>query len=232
VSPGELAAVTAVGVVVGVDLVSVPQAMTSRPLVASFIGGWLLGHPMIGLLAGAVLELFALETLPVGASRYPDWGPPAVATGALLADGVRADGVESVWPGLLATVIVAALVAWLGGWTMEVVRHANGAAIRRQAARLERGDPRALVTLQAGGFVRDVVRAAALTVVALVPGGVVARALAAHWRAPVALAEDGLLAVAVGAAAWSAWRLFSGRRTARWLLGGLVAGCAGALVWS
>jgi mannose/fructose/N-acetylgalactosamine-specific phosphotransferase system component IIC len=231
VSPAEVAGVTAVGVVVGVDLVSVPQAMTSRPLVAAFVGGWLLGHPMIGLLAGAVLELFALETLPVGASWYPDWGPPAVAAGALLADGVRAEQVESVWPGFLATALVAALVAWLGGWSMQVVRHANGAAIRRQGERLERGDPRALVALQAGGFVRDVVRAAVLTLVALVPGGAVARLLAAHWRAPAALAEDGLLAVALGAAAWSAWRLFGGGRTARWLLAGLVVGCAGALAW-
>jgi mannose/fructose/N-acetylgalactosamine-specific phosphotransferase system component IIC len=231
VSPAEFAAVTAVGVVVGVDLVSVPQAMTSRPLVAAFAGGWLLGHPAIGLLAGVVLELFALETLPVGAARYPDWGPPAVAAGALLADGVRADAGAGVWPGLLATVLVASAVAWLGGWTMQLLRHANGAAIRRHAERLERGDPRALVALQAGGFVRDVARAAALTVIALVPGGFVARLLAARWRGPSTVAEDALIAVAVGAAAWSAWRLFGHGRTRRWLLAGLVAGCAGALLW-
>lgn len=230
-SPGEIVGVTAVGVVVGVDLVSVPQAMTSRPMVAAFVGGWLLGHPMIGLLAGAVLELFALETLPVGAARYPDWGPPAAAAGALLADGVRSDAVAGVWPGLLATVFVATLAAWLGGWSMEVLRRANGAAIRFHAERLERGDPRALIALQAGGFVRDVVRAALLTLVALVPGGVLARALAARWRGPATLAEDALLAVAVGAAAWTAWRLFGRGPTRRWLLAGLAVGCAGALLW-
>ena len=61
------------GVLVGLDLVSVPQAMTSRPLVAA---RWRarLGDPAAGLRLGAVLELFALETLPVGAARYPDWG--------------------------------------------------------------------------------------------------------------------------------------------------------------
>jgi PTS system mannose-specific IIC component len=232
VSPGEVAGVTAVGVVVGVDLVTVPQAMTARPLVAAFVGGWLLGHPMIGLLAGAVLELFALETLPVGAARYPDWGPPAVAAGALLADGVRADTVAGVWPGLLATVLVAAVVARLGGWSMQLVRRANGAAIRRLADRLDGGDPRALVALQAGGFVRDVARAAVLTLLALVPGGWIARELASRWRGPAALAEDGLLAVALGAAAWSAWRLFGRGRTARWLAAGVAAGCAGALLWA
>jgi len=231
VTPAEIAGVLAAGVVVGVDLVSVPQAMTSRPLVAAFVGGWLLGHPMIGLLAGVVLELFALETLAVGASRYPDWGPPAVAAGALLADGVRAEAAPGVWPGLLATVLVAAACAWVGSWSMQVLRHANGAAIRSRAARLDRGDPRALVAIQAGGFVRDVVRSGALTLLALVPGGAVARLLAARWRGPSALAEDALLAVAVGAAGWSAWRLFGHGRSRRWLLGGLAAGCAGALLW-
>jgi len=231
VSPADVAGVTAVGVVVGVDLVTVPQAMTARPLVGAFIGGWLLGHPIVGLLAGVVLELFALETLPVGAARYPDWGPPAVAAGALLADGVRVDTVASVWPGLLVTVLLAALVARLGGWSMQLVRRANGAAIRLLAERLERGDPRALVALQAGGFVRDAVRAAALTLLALVPGGWLVREVAARWRGPAALAEDALLAVAVGAAAWTAWRLFGRGGTARWLAAGVAAGCLGALLW-
>jgi mannose/fructose/N-acetylgalactosamine-specific phosphotransferase system component IIC len=231
VTLGELAGVTAVGVVVGVDLVSVPQAMISRPLVGGFVGGWLLGHPMIGLLTGVILELFALETLPVGAVRYPDWGPPAVAAGALLADGVRADTVAGVWPGLLTTVLMAAAAAWVGGWSMQLVRRANGAAIRRYAERLEGGDPRALVALQAGGFVRDAGRAAALTLLTLVPGGWLARELAARWRGPATLAEDTLLLVAVGVAASSAWRLFGHGRTARWLFAGLAAGCLGALLW-
>ena len=66
---GEILGVTAVGVLAGLDLVSVPQAMTARPLVAGFVGGWLMGHPAVGLVVGVLLELFALETLPVGAAR-------------------------------------------------------------------------------------------------------------------------------------------------------------------
>ncbi|OYV73746.1 MAG: hypothetical protein B7Z72_01815, partial [Gemmatimonadetes bacterium 21-71-4] len=57
------------GGVAGLDTVSFPQAMISRPLVAATLGGMLAGAPMHGLLVGAVLELIALETLPVGASR-------------------------------------------------------------------------------------------------------------------------------------------------------------------
>ena len=38
-----------------------------------------------GLLLGAALELIALETLPFGASRYPEWGSASVVGGAIFA---------------------------------------------------------------------------------------------------------------------------------------------------
>jgi PTS system mannose-specific IIC component len=230
VTLGDILGVTAVGVVVGVDLVSVPQAMTARPLVAGFVGGWIAGSPVYGLLIGAVLELFALETLPVGASRYPDWGPPSVAAGALFQPGPGGAFPHPFWPWLLSLVLVSALVAWFGGWALDAVHRANGAAISRRAAALEAGDPRALILLQAWGFVRDAGRAAALTLVALLPGGFVARVVAEQWRAPTALAEDVALAVAVGVAAAAAWRLFGRGKTARWLLAGVSAGLAVALL--
>ena len=231
-TPGDILGVTAVGVVVGVDLVTVPQAMVSRPLVAAFVGGWLVGSPAYGLLIGAVLELFALETLPVGAARYPDWGPPAVAAGALFPPGPGGVFTAPFWPWLLSLVLVTGVVAWLGGWAMDGVHRANGAAIRRRAAELEAGDPRALVRLQAWGFVRDAARAAVLTLVALVPGGFVAKVVALQWHAPGILAETTVLAVAAGVAAASAWRLHARGRPARWLFGGAAAGLAGALLWA
>ena len=229
---GEILGVTAVGVLAGLDLVSVPQAMTARPLVAGFVGGWLMGHPAVGLVVGVLLELFALETLPVGAARYPDWGPPAVATGALVAERAGTTVAAGIWPVLLIAVLVAALAASIGTWSMHLVRHANGAAIRRYADRLELGDPQALIALQAGGFVRDAGRAAALTLLTLLPGGVVVRVLSESWRAPAVVAEGIVLSVALGAGACSVGRLFGRGATARWLLAGLVGGCAGVLLWA
>ncbi|MBA3761296.1 MAG: PTS sugar transporter subunit IIC, partial [Gemmatimonadales bacterium] len=67
------------GTLVGLDLVSVPQAMISRPLVAGTVAGWLVGDVEAGLRIGVVFELFALDVLPVGAVRYPDYGPATVA---------------------------------------------------------------------------------------------------------------------------------------------------------
>ena len=63
------------GTIVALDLVSVPQAMLSRPLVAGAVAGWLAGDVEAGLRVGVVLELFALDVLPIGAVRYPDYGP-------------------------------------------------------------------------------------------------------------------------------------------------------------
>ena len=66
------------GGLLGLDVVSFPQAMVSRPIVASTLAGTLIGHSESGLLIGVVLELIALDTLPFGASRYPEWGSASV----------------------------------------------------------------------------------------------------------------------------------------------------------
>src|SRR5436190_22026251 len=71
------------GTLVGLDLVSVPQAMISRPLVAGTVAGWLAGDVQAGLRIGVLFELFALDVLPVGAVRYPDYGPATIAAVAL-----------------------------------------------------------------------------------------------------------------------------------------------------
>src|SRR5438270_8203827 len=73
------------GGVLGLDVVSFPQAMISRPLVASTLAGALIGEAPSGLLLGAALELIALETLPFGAARYPEWGSASVVGGAIFA---------------------------------------------------------------------------------------------------------------------------------------------------
>jgi mannose/fructose/N-acetylgalactosamine-specific phosphotransferase system component IIC len=72
--------------VAGLDLVSVLQTLTSRPLVVGPVAGWLLGDVEVGLRVGAVLELYALDVVPVGSSRYPDFGAATVG-GVVFAAG-------------------------------------------------------------------------------------------------------------------------------------------------
>ena len=67
------------GTLVGLDLVSVPQIMIARPLVAGAGAGLILGDLETGLRLGVLFELFQLDILPVGAARYPEYGPATVA---------------------------------------------------------------------------------------------------------------------------------------------------------
>jgi PTS system mannose-specific IIC component len=70
------------GTIVGVDLVSFPQAMLNRPLVAASVTGFLIGDLEAGLRIGLLLECFALDVIPIGATRYPDFGPASVVATA------------------------------------------------------------------------------------------------------------------------------------------------------
>ena len=56
------------GTIVGVDLVSFPQGLLNRPLVAAAVTGWLLGDLEAGLQVGLLLECFALDVIPIGAA--------------------------------------------------------------------------------------------------------------------------------------------------------------------
>src|SRR5512147_1704047 len=113
------------GGILGLDVVSFPQAMISRPLVAATLAGVLIGHPAGGLLIGAVLELIALETLPFGASRYPEWGSASVVGGAIFASH------PSHPAGAMTCGMLAALATtWVGGWTMVKLRQANASWAR------------------------------------------------------------------------------------------------------
>ena len=217
-----VAAVLGVGAVAGLDLVSVPQAMIGRPLVAGFLGGAVVGGPLAGLATGAVLELFAFETLPVGASRYPDWGPAAAAAGALAA--LRGGVWDPAW--MAGIMVVALLAAWLGGLSMQLVRRLNAAQLRRRARALEEGDAGVLVALQLGGIARDLVRAAALTGFTLAVGERVARHVAEGWRAPRPVAEIAVVGAALGVASLSAARLFGQGAPRRWFAAGAVAAVA------
>lgn len=50
----------------------VPQAMISRPIVAAPVIGLILGDPYTGLIAGALIELFWIDQLPIGAYIPPN----------------------------------------------------------------------------------------------------------------------------------------------------------------
>ncbi|MDX2193173.1 MAG: hypothetical protein NW201_07455, partial [Gemmatimonadales bacterium] len=153
----------------------------------------------------------------VGASRYPDYGPAAVA-GAVLAAGLPAGA------GLALGGLLGLALAELGGWSIVALRGANARAIVARAAALDAGDAGAIGALQAGGIARDALRGMALTAAGLAVGAV------AQGRVPpeaVALPVAALVTGAgLAAALHGAWR---GQRVA-WLGAGVAAGVLAAAV--
>lgn len=222
----QIVAVVLAGTLVGLDLASFPQAMFSRPLVAGLIGGCLAGHPVPGLAIGALLELFALDTLPVGASRNPDWGPGSVATGALA--GAHADGIMA--SGLLGLVFVAVIAAWASGWLSHLVRRANGTSVDALRTAVDAGDRAALRSIQRAGLLRDATRSFAVTALVLALGDIVSALFARTWAGPQNLALIALAATSLGVALYAGVRIAGPGKQRLWFAGGLLVGGLGVAV--
>ena len=206
------------GGVLGLDVVSFPQAMISRPLVAATLAGALIGQPLNGLLIGVALEMFALETLPFGASRYPEWGSASVVGGALFAAEPAAGA------GALAVAILGALaVAWVGGHSMVGLRRLSAVWARRHRRSLEAGDYRTVVGLQLFGLTADLVRGALLTVIGLMVLRPLVIASDALWMTDARVSRAVVVGLAATVAAAAAWKIFHVTPGARWLFAvGLV----------
>ncbi|MDE3052898.1 MAG: PTS sugar transporter subunit IIC [Gemmatimonadota bacterium] len=213
-------AVALLGGVTGLDTVSFPQAMISRPIVAATLGGALAGAPAQGLLVGAVLELIALETLPVGASRYPEWGSASTVAGAIYGAAPPA-----TVGALMAAVFGALIVAWIGGWTMVKLRQRNAATARRHQAALDAGSRGAVVGVQLSGLAADFARGAVLAAAAYVALVPLEAILVGRWAVSEHLTRAVLVATAAAVAVGAMWKLFHATAWARWVfLGGLALG--------
>jgi PTS system mannose-specific IIC component len=204
------------GTLVGLDLVSVPQAMISRPLVAGTVAGWLAGDVEAGLRIGVLFELFALDVLPVGAVRYPDYGPATVAAVGL--------GTGAPWElGLGVSAALGLVLAVLGGWSLQVVRRWNARAIQRRAAALAAGESSAIRWLQYGGVLRDALRGFILTLLGLVLASTITESVRLDRQTAVAFT---LVAIgsALAAAASGAFRSSGRGSRLKWLVAGLAVG--------
>lgn len=210
------------GAVLGLDVVGFPQAMISRPIVAATAGGAMVGSAAQGLLVGVALELIALETLPFGASRYPEWASASVVAGVLFAEQDMARA------GAMTLAVVAALAtAWIGGGSMVIVRNLNARWARRSLPALDRGERRAVIGLQVAGLSADLLRGFILTFLAILAMRPVMQASLEVWSVNPRVSRAVLVGVAAMVATAASWKLFHTTPGARWLfLGGLAAGFA------
>jgi mannose/fructose/N-acetylgalactosamine-specific phosphotransferase system component IIC len=210
------------GAVLGMDVVSFPQAMISRPIVASTLAGMMLDQPVRGLVMGAALEFFALESMPFGASRYPEWGSASVVGGALFA--MTPDGT----PAAMTLAALAALAAaQVGGLSMVALRRWNARMARARQADLAAGTGRAVVTLQLAGMGADALRGGAITVIGLAVFSPLRVAILGAFTFPNTLSRAVVVSVASAVGLAAVWKVTATAQGARWwLLGGLVLGFA------
>lgn len=216
----ELLPIAMLGALLGLDVVSFPQAMISRPVVAATLAGALIGQSGSGMLIGAILELIALETLPFGASRYPEWGSASVVGGVIF-------GSHPTHPaGAMTMAVLAALTTtWVGGWTMVQLRKLNAVWAGRHRAGLEAGARGTVISLQLVGMTADLLRGFLLTAVAYTLLAPLATFCIARWSADARISRSVVVGLAASVAGGAAWKLFHSTRGARWFfIGGLAVG--------
>ena len=203
-------------IVVGLDLASVLQGLLNRPLVAGAVAGVILGDPGAGLRVGAALELFALDVLPVGASRYPDYGAATVAAVVLAA---HQPWVIALGPAVLFGV----LLAQVGSASIVMHRRVTAWALRRTAPALDRGEPGVAGRVHLAGLISDLLRSGGLAALGLAAVALASRAP----RFDQATARDlTIVAVAGGfvAAIGGALRRAGTARRIAWFAGGMALG--------
>ncbi|HEV2131209.1 MAG TPA: PTS sugar transporter subunit IIC [Longimicrobiaceae bacterium] len=200
---------------VALDGTSAGQVMLSRPLVAATLAGWIVGAPAEGATLGLLLEALHLMVLPVGAARYPEGGPAAVAGAAAFAAGVPS------FAALLTTVVFVLLWEQVGGESVKQLRQLNMALVTTaEGASLS---PAQLERRHLAALGIDFLRGAALVIVGMLLLSsllsVLAPLLALGERLPRLL-----LSAAVAAALGASVRLFDGVHRARLVLAGAACG--------
>ncbi len=204
------------GTVVSLDLISVGQVMIARPLVAGTVAGVILGDPLAGGMVGMLLELFALDVLPVGAVQYPDYGIASVTAAIIAADAPPILG-------LGLGVAIGLVVAYLGQLAIARVRALNSAEVRRTAPQLDGGDWNVVSRIHRRALGRELVRAAVVAVMGVSVGALVAQHPLITVRGAILLSVV-MIGAAIGTAATGAMRLGGRGLGLRWFVLGLLGG--------
>jgi mannose/fructose/N-acetylgalactosamine-specific phosphotransferase system component IIC len=210
------------GALLGLDVVSFPQVMVSRPIVAATMAGAFIGNPPGGLLIGVVLEMIALDTLPFGAARYPEWGSAGVVGGALFA--AQPAGMPGALP---ACVLATLLTASISGWSMVVLRRLIAVRLERSRDQLEEGSRQALMSFHLSGMSMDLLRAAIVTTLAMLIFAPLVKAIVAIWGSESAASRAVVVVVVAIVAGAALWKVFHSVRYVLWFL---LAGLLGWLV--
>jgi mannose/fructose/N-acetylgalactosamine-specific phosphotransferase system component IIC len=216
--PLTLLLLSLLGGLMALDATSLGQFMLTRPLIAAGLAGMIAGNPEGGIVVGLLLEAIQLAVLPVGAARYPEAGPAAVA-----AAGAYAGAADTAQVALLASVVFMLAWGWVGGRTVEWVRRWNARSAVPAPGPV---DAETIERLHLRALGADFARGVAVTLAGLVVLGTLLETLGwipfrEPWTRPA-------LALSAAAALASSLRLF-GRRRMPLFVAGAAAGAA--LLW-
>jgi PTS system mannose-specific IIC component len=174
-----------------------------------------------------VLELIALDTLPFGASRYPEWGSAGVVGGALFA--AEAHGMPGALP---ASILAALLTASISGWSMVLLRRVIAARLERTRDRIEEGSRNALLSLHLSGMSFDLLRGALVTTIGMMIFSPIVRAIVAVWGSESDYSRAVVVVVAATVAGGALWKVFHSVRHVIWFfVGGLIVSAALLRIW-
>jgi mannose/fructose/N-acetylgalactosamine-specific phosphotransferase system component IIC len=222
----EWIAVVLFGAVLGLDHAAWPSLLLAQPLLAGGVAGWIGGHAEAGLAAGAVVQMLAMASQPVGGAVVAEAWLGGFAAAISVPPDVVLRG--SGWlddPRLAAPAVVGIAAAAFGRQLLVLQRALIGRLAGPVARRLAAGDGDAVVRLQALGIGLHALRGSAAVLVAALVAPRATQALTELGvEAPAGRIALSLAAVALASCAPRAHRW-------RWVAGGLVAGVVVAL-WS
>jgi mannose/fructose/N-acetylgalactosamine-specific phosphotransferase system component IIC len=214
----ELLGLSALGGLLALDATSVGQFMVSRPLVAGVLTGWVVGNPTMGLIIGALLELYLLVSFPTGGSRFPEG-----ATATVVA--VATASAASTTPGAVPLAVAAGLV-WgqLGGVSITWLRRLNG----RLVPAADAPHPERLTRAHLGAVALDFLRGSLVTALGIASGQAAVQALGEAW--PLGAGDSvGLLLVGGAVSTGILLRSLGGfRRRRAYFVVGVALGVLGA----
>lgn len=211
--------VALLGGLVGVDATSLAQTMVSRPFIAATLAGLVAGRPQEGVILGAILELFALVILPVGAARYPESGTAAVSASAAYMSATTLMSPST----MLLTVLFALVWERVSGMSVILGRHFNEKYVALAPLDSLNAD-RDLERRHVAAIIFDFVRAVLLTIAGWLIGTLLLRLVAQFWVMDSSIAPA-ILSIGMSCMVGAALPLFGGVRARKVaLLVGVLCG--------
>ena len=161
----KLVAVSVAGGVLCMDRI-VLQAMISRPIVAAPLIGLILGDPYTGLIAGAFIELFWIDRLPIGAYIPPNDTVAAILVTASSIESARLLGGLS--QGLIALAVLIVIPLGIVARRMELwISKGNEMLVENALGDAASGDVRSIARRHLSAILKTYLLSVAFILVAV-----------------------------------------------------------------